>query len=208
MGNSWLWVMRFCDISQQPPACKHLRFAPAWNCFLLKDKSLWLGLVLLCPLGVRMAALCSAPPGCGAPRLPGPRHGPIRHRTTARGNKSPPQAAADIRAWRTQENLEITQLYSSQHRATQSRGETSRRQGKAASKPVCEPLPNPSSCRRRNIPALLCLCAIVLQPSTVFRPCSTQTRCLGDDPGLHGHCWLWLLTNRSWVPPHRVAARC
>lgn len=146
--------MRFCNISQQPPACKHLRFAPAWNCFLLKDKSLWLGLVLLCPLGVRLAALCSAPPGCGAPRLPGPRHGPIRHRTTAQGNKSPPQAAADIRAWRTQENLEITQLYSSQHRATHSRGETSRRQGKAASKPVCEPLPNPSSCRRRNIPAL------------------------------------------------------
>lgn len=199
--------MRFCDISQQPPACS-LRFPPARNCFLLKDKSPWLGLVLLSPLDVRLAALCSASPGCGAPHLPGPRHGPIRHRATARGNRSPSQAAADILTWRTQENLEITQLYSSQHRATHSRGETSRRQGKAASKPACEPLPNPSSCRRRNIPALLRLCTIVLQPSTVFRPCSTQTRCLGDVPGLHGHCWLWLLTNRSCVPPHCAAARC
>lgn len=172
MGNSWLWVMRFCNISRQPPACS-LRFPPARICTLLEDKSPCLGLVLLCPLTVGPAALCSAPPGCGAAHLPAPRHGPIRHRATARGNKSPSQAAADIRTWRTRENLEITQLYSSQHRATHSRGETSRRQGEAASKPGCEPLPNPSSCRRRNVPALLRLCTKALQPSIAFGPCST-----------------------------------
>ena len=134
------------EVLQHLPAATSLQVgAPARICTLLEDKSPWLGLVLLCPLTVGPAALCSAPPGCGAAHLPAPRHGPIRHRATARGNKSPSQAAADIRTWRTRENLEITQLYSSQHRATHSRGETSRRQGEAASKPGCEPLPNPSS---------------------------------------------------------------